>query len=208
MVPGPTEMQSSPVCILELRIVTLEDNWTWMPLVFMLFLAAMTMTPCIFTLLHALTTIWNIWLFMEVNPLTTILFELINSNVYLHTHKKRLANMVGTLQINIRGGSLHKKTQESQNTLKNIRRCNKLYYSGNLGKKRNKPTRVHNSKFHLRGNRKQSQFVFLYNSPKQRCVLLGFPSKNLEFISKMIIFKLLTERGMVNPIQESEMGMQ
>ena len=138
-------MQSSPVCILELRIVTLEDNWTWMPLVFMLFLAAMTLTPCIFTLLHALTTIWNIWLFMEVNPLTTILFELINSNVYLHTHKKRLANMVGALQINTRGGSFHKKKIYIYIYIY-IRRCNKLYYSGNIGKKRNKPTRVHNSK--------------------------------------------------------------
>lgn len=57
---------------------------------------------------------------MEVNPLTTMLFELVNSNVYLHTHKKRLANTVGTLQINIRGGSSHKKTQERQNTLKKI----------------------------------------------------------------------------------------
>jgi len=82
VVPGPMEMQSSPVRILELRMVTWEDIWTWMPSVLGLFPSAKTFTPCTFTFWHPLNTMWNIWLFNEVNPLIAMLFELVKANVW------------------------------------------------------------------------------------------------------------------------------
>ncbi|KAK3012492.1 hypothetical protein RJ639_008516 [Escallonia herrerae] len=47
-----------------------------MPSVFGLLPEARTLIPCSLTLWQPLTTMWNIWLFSEVRPLTTILFEL------------------------------------------------------------------------------------------------------------------------------------
>ena len=43
--PGPTETQSSPVLIWVSKIVTPDDNCTWMPSVFGLWPEAETLTP-------------------------------------------------------------------------------------------------------------------------------------------------------------------
>lgn len=81
VVPGPTEMQSSPVRIFELRMVMWDDICTWMPSVLGLFPSARTFTPCSFTFWHPLNTMWNIWLFIEVNPPMAMLLELVNASV-------------------------------------------------------------------------------------------------------------------------------
>lgn len=78
LVPGPMDTQSSPVDIFELRMETMEDDWTWMPSVFGLFPSAETLTPCIFTLRQPLITTWNIWLLSDVSPEITTLLELWN----------------------------------------------------------------------------------------------------------------------------------
>lgn len=74
--PGPMEMQSSPVAILELRTVTPEDIWMWIPSVFGLFPEAETLVPCNITFLQPTIAMWNFWLFTELTPFITTLFEL------------------------------------------------------------------------------------------------------------------------------------
>lgn len=80
-VPGPIEMQSSPVLIMEFKIWNLDECCTWIPSVFKLFPGAKTFSLSNFTLLHPLNTMWNIWLFIEVSHLITMFFELENSIV-------------------------------------------------------------------------------------------------------------------------------
>lgn len=75
-VPGPIEIQSSPVPIWEFIMVTLDEYWTWIPSVLGLFPGADTFTPCSFTLSQLSTNMWNIWLFFDVNPLISMLLEL------------------------------------------------------------------------------------------------------------------------------------
>jgi hypothetical protein len=84
-VPGPMEMQSSPVLMVDFIIVTSCDNWTWMPSVFGLSPAAMIFTLSTCTFWQPLNTIWNIWLFIDTNPCILILLELVNDNVCNHT---------------------------------------------------------------------------------------------------------------------------
>jgi len=79
-VPGPIDIQSSPVPILEFKMVTAVDNWTWMPSVLGLFPSAETLTPCNLTFWQPLMTIWNIWLFNDANPVIAMFFELENSS--------------------------------------------------------------------------------------------------------------------------------
>ena len=79
--PGPMEMQSSPVPILELVILTKWDDWMWIPSVLGLLASAETLTPSMFTLLQLLITIWNFWLFIDVKPLILMLFDPLNNKV-------------------------------------------------------------------------------------------------------------------------------
>lgn len=67
LVPGPMEMQSSPVLMLVWRTLTSDDNWTWMPSVLGLLPGARILTPSMCTFLQLLITMWNIWLFSEDN---------------------------------------------------------------------------------------------------------------------------------------------
>lgn len=87
-VPGPIEMQSSPVLIMEFKIWNLDECCTWIPSVFKLFPGAKTFSLSNFTLLHPLNTMWNIWLFIEVSHLITMFFELENSIVCQKKKKK------------------------------------------------------------------------------------------------------------------------
>lgn len=102
-VPGPIEMQSSPVLITELVIATSDDNCTCIPSVFGLFPEAMTLTPSICTFLHPLTTIWNIWLFNDTNPLILMFMEFVILNVCNKKYKFKIS--IWTLKKN---GELHK----------------------------------------------------------------------------------------------------
>ena len=87
-VPGPIEMQSSPVRMFELRMVTFDDLSTWMPSVLGLLLAAKTFTPWIFTSWQSYTTMWYIWLLTEDNPLINIFCESETSNVWKLENKQ------------------------------------------------------------------------------------------------------------------------
>ena len=76
-VPGPIETQSSPVLIEVLKIATFLDNWTWMPSVFGLFPAALTLTPLMRTSWQPFITMWNIWLFNDISPLMLMFLEFV-----------------------------------------------------------------------------------------------------------------------------------
>lgn len=77
-VPGPIDMQSSPVCMVLPLIVTPVEVCTWMPSVFGLRSGAISFTFWTTTLLHLLITRWVSWLLIDVKPLTTILFAQLN----------------------------------------------------------------------------------------------------------------------------------
>jgi len=84
------EMQSSPVLMAVLRMVTDDDNWTWMPSVLGLFPGALTLTPAMCTFLQPLMTMWYSWLFNEVIPLITMFSEFVKRSVCTHRKIKQL----------------------------------------------------------------------------------------------------------------------
>lgn len=86
--PGPMETQSSPVLILVSKIVTPDDNWTWMPSVLGLSPEAETLTPWSLTFWQPLMTMWNFWLLSDVNPLIRMLLELVNPSVCTYAQEK------------------------------------------------------------------------------------------------------------------------
>lgn len=73
--PGPMEMQSSPVEILEFKIVTPVEDDKWIPSVFGLSPGAEMLTPCSLALVHAYNRMWNIWLFNDLKLLITMFWE-------------------------------------------------------------------------------------------------------------------------------------
>lgn len=77
-VPGPIDIQSSPVPILESTMATLDENWTWMPSVFILFPGAVILIPCSLVFWQARITMWNIWLLSDISPFIVTLLEWIN----------------------------------------------------------------------------------------------------------------------------------
>lgn len=88
VVPGPIEMQSSPVPMFEFDMFTFNDCWTWIPSVFGLSLADETFTPWICTFWQPYTTILNIWLLTEDNPFTFTFCESKISRLYVEQSKQ------------------------------------------------------------------------------------------------------------------------
>ena len=85
LVPGPIDMQSSPVLMVERIMAMLVERWTWMPSVFGLFPDAMMLTPWRRTLLQPFMTMWNIWLFNDNIPFIIMLLELVKLSVWTQT---------------------------------------------------------------------------------------------------------------------------
>ncbi|BAS73235.1 Os01g0623750, partial [Oryza sativa Japonica Group] len=70
-VPGPTEMQSSPVWMLAPVMVTADDDCTWMPSVLGLLPGATIRASCTATPSHPSITTWYSSLFTDLTPLIT-----------------------------------------------------------------------------------------------------------------------------------------
>lgn len=87
LVPGPIEMQSSPLLIVLLLMVTPVEYCTWMPSVFGLPLGAMILMFWSLMLLLCPMATWIVWLFRDVKPLTTMLLH--HRNVIDCIHVKR-----------------------------------------------------------------------------------------------------------------------
>lgn len=78
VVPGPIDIQSSPVWILLSVMVTLVEDWTWIPSVLGLRAGAIIFTFCTFTLLQLLITRCISWLLIEVKPSITMSLAQLN----------------------------------------------------------------------------------------------------------------------------------
>ena len=78
LVPGPIDMQSSPVWSVLPVIETPVDPCTWMPSVLGLWSGAIVLTFRTTTFLQLLITRWADWLLIDVKPLIRMSFAQLN----------------------------------------------------------------------------------------------------------------------------------
>lgn len=85
--PEPIEMQSSPVIMVLPLTVTPVEASMWMPSVLGLELGALIFTFLTTTLLQLSIAICIVWLFMDLNPLTTTLLHQNNDTDWIYKYR-------------------------------------------------------------------------------------------------------------------------
>ena len=85
-VPGPKEMQSSPVPMVVLRMLTCREWLTWMPSVLGLLDGAMIRTPWTVTPLQSKMDMWNSLLSSSVSCFTLTPLDWLMSSVCKHKY--------------------------------------------------------------------------------------------------------------------------